>query len=485
LQVDALAGSTFVSVTEINNDGWVSKLRLRVDELVAYFAEPNPSSSGKTRNTVGCFRDLVNFLRQNKFPSHKQHGDHSWTDMPHTPAISPRPEMAFFLIDMLQLKVICWQNRCLILDNEPAGLNNFNDVGKKNGQSTDALLVQVFIRNLSNCLQSCERRLKGCVFDNSWHRDVISECSCYNVPLHHYNGKETVPFEMLVLDNALYAVIGKFNRHLNMIKPIYKVLHEETVKRPSDKILRRILAFKKSLIAFDTNLSLIQSSIISFLENDLDMSNLYLSEKRCESEHEEVELLLEGYRCDLEEIQLVVTTMLAQIDETKEYINTQLTEARNRIIRLSLNIELCMLGLTFGACFGSVFGMNLTSGLEDDPNAFITTVVTIVFSSALIISVLVWRCISIMNLSHEPNHPILKNFFKYVDLIESFKVGKDKSKMTKDIFGEHLMRVINKDVSPEDVDLIYLILDDQATSMAKNDIQNVMMRYSSNSDLKK
>jgi hypothetical protein len=43
------------------------------------------------------------------------------------------------------------------------------------------------------------------------------------------------------------------------------------------------------------------------------MSNLYLSEKRDVSEHEEVELLLEGYRLDLQEIQLSNRTMLAQV----------------------------------------------------------------------------------------------------------------------------------------------------------------------------
>jgi hypothetical protein len=31
---------------------------------------------------------------------------------------------------------------------------------------------------------------------------------------------------------------------------------------------------------------------------------------------------------------------------------------------------MCMLGLTFGACFGSIFGMNLKSGLEDHDSAF-------------------------------------------------------------------------------------------------------------------
>ena len=42
-----------------------------------------------------------------------------------------------------------------------------------------------------------------------------------------------------------------------------------------------------------------QEAINSFLVSDKDMSSLYLSEKRDASEHEEVELLLEGYSLDL------------------------------------------------------------------------------------------------------------------------------------------------------------------------------------------
>ena len=111
---------------------------------------------------------------------------------------------------------------------------------------------------------------------------------------------EVVPFEMLVIDNALHTVIGKFNRHLTMIRPIFNVLLEETIASPSDKILRRILAFKKSLMSFENNVLFIEEAINSFLANDKDMSSLYLSEKRDVSEHEEVELLLEGYRLDLQ-----------------------------------------------------------------------------------------------------------------------------------------------------------------------------------------
>jgi hypothetical protein len=53
--------------------------------------------------------------------------------------------------------------------------------------------------------------------------------------------RQLIPFELLVLDTALHAVISKFIRHVNLVKPIFNVLLEETVARPSDKILRRIL----------------------------------------------------------------------------------------------------------------------------------------------------------------------------------------------------------------------------------------------------
>ena len=43
------------------------------------------------------------------------------------------------------------------------------------------------------------------------------------------------------------------------------------------------------------------------------MSNLYLTERREVWQHEEVELLLEGYRLDLEEIRISCRTMLAQV----------------------------------------------------------------------------------------------------------------------------------------------------------------------------
>jgi len=55
---DSANSEMFVNVIEVNADGWVSKLRLRIEELLGYFAQ---IETGEARVDVACFRDLVIF----------------------------------------------------------------------------------------------------------------------------------------------------------------------------------------------------------------------------------------------------------------------------------------------------------------------------------------------------------------------------------------------------------------------------------------
>lgn len=47
--------------------------------------------------------------------------------------------------------------------------------------------------------------------------------------------------------------------------------------------------------------------------------------------------MLEGYRSDLQEIQLVTRSMRAQIDDTKEFINTHLVKNGDFFVLLTIN----------------------------------------------------------------------------------------------------------------------------------------------------
>jgi len=63
------------------------------------------------------------------------------------------------------------------------------------------------------------------------------------------------------------------------------------------------------------------------------------------------------------EVQIMhkMTDKNVQISDTREFINTHLDEARNRIMRMSLVMEMCMLGVSTGAVISGIFGKFLTT----------------------------------------------------------------------------------------------------------------------------
>ena len=179
-QVNNNTQNMYVNVIEVFADGSILRHRLKVVELVSYFASPQDATSNFKR-AVSCFRDLMIFLRHKKYPAN-HHGDPSAAggegQMGETaaglPAILPRSGMGFYLIDLFQLKLICWGNRCLILDHDQS--DNYNSAyANYNRASTvsSAVLVEVFVRDLRNNLQSLERRIQGSAPGLSWPRDVI------------------------------------------------------------------------------------------------------------------------------------------------------------------------------------------------------------------------------------------------------------------------------------------------------------------------
>ena len=115
---------------------------------------------------------------------------------------------------------------------------------------------------------------------------------------------------------------------------------------------------------------------------------------RLASSREEVELLMEAYNSDLKEIECElknIRCVLAYgiaikpfsqgtpsvfrhtIEDTNDFINIHLNSIRNRIIKMSLFMEMGTMAIGCGALTAGIFGMNLTHGFESHPTAFYVT----------------------------------------------------------------------------------------------------------------
>lgn len=148
-------------------------------------------------------------------------------------------------------------------------------------------------------------------------------------------------------------------------------------------------------------------SLEAILESDEDLAMMYLTERgmgklRPMSKHEEVEMLLENYDAQIEDILNRIEELDGKITSTQEFLNISLDSVRNRMMRLDIMLSMAAFALAVGTLIAGIFGMNLLSHFEEGKYAckyfscifddFIVYVVsTFIFSSTVVVFMMILR----------------------------------------------------------------------------------------------
>lgn len=118
------------------------------------------------------------------------------------------------------------------------------------------------------------------------------------------------------------------------------------------------------------------------------MSLMYLTtfkqtgHRRRVDQHDEVEMMLENYVKQLDTVHSEVTSALRAVKTTETATQIRLDAMRNRVLRLDVLLNLGAVSVGVGGLVAGAFGMNLLSGLEEDPMAFWVVSGLAVLSSA-------------------------------------------------------------------------------------------------------
>ncbi|KAJ9064728.1 magnesium ion transporter [Entomophthora muscae] len=186
---------------------------------------------------------------------------------------------------------------------------------------------------------------------------------------------QTLPLEFRALESILVSVVGALQSEMEGISSLVSNLLaqlEDTIDRDRLKLL---LTYSKRLSKFEQKVLNIRGAIEEVLEQDEDLCAMYLTCKkagtpRSITSHDEIELLLETYLKQTDEIANVIGTLRANVRTTEDIVNIILDSQRNSLLLLELQVTMCTLGLTMGAFIASIFGMNLTNHLESHQFAF-------------------------------------------------------------------------------------------------------------------
>ena len=129
----------------------------------------------------------------------------------------------------------------------------------------------------------------------------------------------------------------------------------------------------------------------------------------------------------------------------KLFISSQLNFAnlRNELMKMGLVIEILAVTLAFGAVVGGVFGMNVVNDLETNPKAFTFILVAMCLLMVVICGGFLLKYYFLKrDTSKAQSYNVLRNFFKYADLLEfEFQKFPEKN-IKKEAFIESVTRLV-------------------------------------------
>jgi Mg2+ and Co2+ transporter CorA len=111
-------------------------------------------------------------------------------------------------------------------------------------------------------------------------------------------------------------------------------------------------------------------------------------------DHEVFELIFETFNQTISTIQTSIDLLRSEVTNAEQFHVLRLQTARNKLLGTSVFFSIISMMVTMGSFIGSIFGMNLYSGLEDEEGVFnmvvISTSLGIVVCSGLIYGYLSW-----------------------------------------------------------------------------------------------
>lgn len=180
-----------------------------------------------------------------------------------------------------------------------------------------------------------------------------------------------MPYELRALEAILVSVIYTLNvefvNHEQRVQSVLKEL-EESVDRER---LQKLLVQSKILGAFVQKVVLIRNELEELVDSDKEMAGLYLNPNAPQDESD-VEVMLESYYSQCDEIVQAAENLSENIKSTEEYINILLDSNRNSLMLLEVRFQIGMLGLSAGSAIAALYGMNLQNMIEDTTWGFLT-----------------------------------------------------------------------------------------------------------------
>lgn len=208
---------------------------------------------------------------------------------------------------------------------------------------------------------------------------------------HAIGAFTSLPYELRVLEAALSAVTSTLEAEYLLAKQqVSESL--DTLDKDESVIqleLRSMLDLMRNLARVEDHARHVRTAIQEVLNEDRDMADMHLTDKRAGKRHEthdhqDVEYLLEAYYKASDAVVQKAKSLGRYTKQTEETIHSILNVRRNQIMVLETKIEIVILGLASATLLAGLYGMNVVNYFEESQYAFGVLASACVVGTALI-----------------------------------------------------------------------------------------------------
>ncbi|KAJ8517130.1 hypothetical protein ONZ45_g5666 [Pleurotus djamor] len=194
----------------------------------------------------------------------------------------------------------------------------------------------------------------------------------YHLEHNLKTGGSGVPYEFRALESALLSVLSALEAEMVFIRNLVGGLLAELEDNIDHDRFKRLLHYSRRLASFQNRAKLVQEALEEVLEQDDDLAAMYLTDRKNGTprelqDHEDVEVLLESFAKQVEEIVNEAETIQTNVQSTQEIVELILDANRNALLALDLQVSIGTMGIGTGALIAGLFGMNIGQAAKSGP----------------------------------------------------------------------------------------------------------------------
>ncbi|OEJ90005.1 Mitochondrial inner membrane magnesium transporter LPE10 [Hanseniaspora opuntiae] len=249
------------------------------------------------------------------------------------------------------------------------------------------------IGSLSLTRDEIKRNLDKLNYLYSLHESFRNEMSIKLKDESVFSSYKT-PYEFRALEAVLNMVIkalnGELQYHVTRANDVLKAL-EYSIDKEN---LKDLLLVDKRFNKFHQKANLCSKLLEEILEEEGSIKDMHLHvpvdqrQLLTETQTLELEMLMENYHTQIDEIVQLCEKNVNSIKTTEEIINIVLDSNRNQLLLLGLRFSSVLLAIGASIFISSLYGMNLENFIENSDTGFPGIVMLSAFSILLVLSLI-------------------------------------------------------------------------------------------------